>query len=236
VAHEVAHQYFAGLVGSDCRHQAVLDEPLAQFCAGEHMRSLYGEKEGARLTDLNVKANYGIYRMLGGVDMPAAQPVSNFPTALAYAAIVYGKAPYYYPALRERLGAKRFNRALRHAVQRNRFKLVTLDQWIAALKQGAGGAPEVEQLARRYFHEAHGDEDLGMDESGDAVLSLMLGPEAMAQLRQGLGMLGMKPRDLFRMMMGKIGGHTGPARPEDSLDPQDTLKQLQQLHKQLKLQ
>jgi hypothetical protein len=228
-AHEVAHQYFAGLVGSDCRKHPSVDEPLAQFAAGEYMSKRFGAAEGRRVMDLNAKANYGIYRMLGGKDMPAARPVDRFPNALAYAAIVYGKAPYYYPALREKIGARRFNRALRFAVKRHRYKLVTLRQWIGSLRQGAGGAPEVERLARRFFYESHGDEDLGMDESGDAVLELLLGKQVLAQLKEGLGRLGMHPRSLFRMLMGKMMQGEGSSREE--VDPLRALQQLQKLGK-----
>jgi len=232
-AHEVAHQYFAGLVGSDCRNHPAVDEPLAQFAAAEYMKASMGQRRARRLVAMNIKANYGIYRMLGGDDMPAAQPLSQFPSALAYAAIVYGKAPYFYHALRDRLGAARFNKALRHAVDSNRFKLITLDDWLRSLRRGAGGSPEVDRLARRYFHERHGDEDLGVDGSGDAVLTLMMGKETMAQLKQGTAVLGMKPADLFRMLMGKMAGGVGSTR--QGLDPPDSLRQLEKMQKQLKL-
>jgi hypothetical protein len=230
-AHEIAHQYFAGLVGSDCRRHPSVDEPLAQFAAAEYMRSYLGERRSRRLIAMNIKANYGIYRMLGGEDMPAAQPLSNFPSALAYAALVYGKAPYFYFALRRKLGPERFNRALRRAVDENRFRLITLDQWIASLRRGAGGDPAVEKLARRYFKESHGDEDLGMDGSGDAVLELMMGKATMAQLRQGMAFLGMKPADLFRMLMGKMAGGAGAATRQ--IDPMGSLKQLEKMQRML---
>lgn len=232
-AHEVAHQYFAGLIGSDCREHPSVDEPMAQFAAAEYMRASLGEKRARRLVEMNVKANYGIYRMLGGQDMPAAQPLKSFPSPLAYAAIVYGKAPYFYDALRAKLGPARFDRALRRAVDRSRFRLITFPQWVAAIKAGAGGDAEVDRLARRWFNEAHGDADLGMDESGDAVLALMLGQDMLAQLKQGMTVLGMKPADLFRMLMGKMAGGVGATN--QGLDPLDSLKQLQQLQKGLQL-
>lgn len=205
VAHEVAHQYFAGVVGSDCRRYPAVDEPLAQFAAGELVRELHGDKQGERLMALNVKANYGVYRMLGGADMEAGRPVAEFPNALAYAAIVYGKAPYYYVALRERLGAKRFDKALRAAVARNRFRLVTLSDWLDSLQRAAGGASVVGSLGRRYFHGKHGDEDLGVDGSGRQVLGMLLGPKVYTQLQGGLKMLGVSPQALFRMLMSASG-------------------------------
>ena len=204
-AHEVAHQYFAGLVGSDCHQEPALDEPLAQFAAGEYMRLIQGHIKGQRLMDMNAKLNYGVYRLMGGKDRAVAQPVKNFPTPISYAAIVYGKAPYFYVALRKKLGAERLNQALRRAVDANRFKIITLDQWLRSLERGAGGAGKViRPLAQRWFHGTHGDADLGVDDSGDLVLQTVLGSQGLGELKEAMAMLGMKPADLFKMLLGNL--------------------------------
>jgi hypothetical protein len=227
VAHEIAHQYFAGLVGTDCRRDAGVDEPLAQFAAGEVAREARGERAGTALEDSQVKLNYGIYRLLGGTDRPVAQPVRAFGSPLAYAAIVYGKAPYFYRELRRKLGSVAFDRALRAATDAHRFQVVTLEEWLRSLDRAAGG--KASALARRWFYERHGDEDLGVDESGERVMASLLGKDAVEQLRQGLGALGLQPRDLFRMLMGNMlrGEDEGGSGHDE--DPLDMLKQLERL-------
>jgi hypothetical protein len=228
VAHEVAHQYFAGLVGADCRHHPAMDEPLAQFAAGEYVKHTMGAAAGERVMSTNVKLNYGLYRLLGGKDQAAAQPVQAFSSALAYAGIVYGKAPYFYEALRRRLGAARLAKALRAAVDESRFKLVTLDEWLSALEHAAGGpASGVRALGRHWLYERHGDADLDVDEGGEKVLETLLGKEAVAQLSQSLGLLGMKPRDLFRMLLGNLAGAEGGTEGAAG----DVLKALEELQK-----
>jgi hypothetical protein len=87
-AHEVAHQYFAGLVGSDCRRHPALDEPLAQYAAYRYEAHRRGRKAARRLLDTNARLNYGLYRMLGGKDGPAARPLEGFESPLQYAALV----------------------------------------------------------------------------------------------------------------------------------------------------
>ena len=204
-AHEVAHQYFAGLVGSDCRQEPALDEPLAQFAAAQYMRHTLGDEAGQRLADTNTKLNYAVFRMVGGEDAPVARPVEQFDNALAYAAIVYGKAPYFYTALQKTLGKQRFEKAMRQAVDTHRYQLITLDRWVKTLEKAAGTDPGViRELARRWLHQAHGDEDLGVDDSGEQVLKVMLGDRGLADLKQSLSMLGMQPKDLFRMLMGNM--------------------------------
>jgi len=204
-AHEVAHQYFAGLVGSDCRQEPALDEPLAQFAAGEYVRAQLGDAAGREMFDMNAKLNYGVYRLMGGKDRAVAQPVKKFPSAISYAAIVYGKAPYFYMDLQKRLGPERLNRALRKAVDDNRFKIITLDQWLRSMARGSGGKGKlIRSRARRWFHGTHGDKDLGVDDSGDLVLKTVLGQQGHAELKEGMALLGMKPADLFKMLLGNL--------------------------------
>ena len=205
-AHEVAHQYFAGLVGSDCRQEPALDEPMAQFAAGEYLRAELGDAEGRRLLDMNAKLNYGVYRLMGGKDRAVAQPVKNFPSPISYAAIVYGKAPYFYLDLQRRLGPKRLNKALRKAVDANRFKIISLDRWLASLERGAGGAGAkvIRPLAKRWFYGTHGDADLGVDDSGDLVLKTVLGDQGLSDFKESMALLGMKPANLFKMLLGNL--------------------------------
>ncbi len=205
-AHEVAHQYFAGLVGSDCRQEPALDEPLAQYAAGEYMKLDRGDAEGQRLMDMNAKLNYGVYRLMGGKDRKVAQPVKNFPSPISYAAIVYGKAPYFYLALEKKLGKKLVQKAVRRAVDDNRYKIITLDRWLRSMEAAVGpkGRKVIRPLAKRWFYSKNGDADLGVDDSGDLVLETIMGKQALVDFKQSMALLGMKPRDLFRMLMGKM--------------------------------
>jgi hypothetical protein len=103
-----------------------------------------------------------------------------------------------------------FDRMLRAAVEAHRFELITLQQWLKTLGRHAGpDAALVQRLARRWLRQTHGDEDLGVDADGDVLLGAVLGKQELAQLKQGLGALGLKPADLLRMLMA--GGQQRPA-------------------------
>jgi hypothetical protein len=58
---------------------------------------------------------------------------------------------------------------------------------------------------------------------------MLLGKQVLAQLKQGLGRLGMHPRSLFRMLMGKM--MQGEASPQAEVDPLKALQQLEKLGK-----
>jgi hypothetical protein len=104
--------------------------------------------------------------------------------------------------------------------------MVTLDEWLRTLDRAVGGGTE--PLARRWFRETHGDEDLGVDESGDAVLASLLGRPVLEQMKQSLGALGMHPRDLFRTLMGSLLQETGAAGDTGG-SALDALRELEQL-------
>ncbi len=95
VAHEVAHQWWHGLVGSDSRQHPFVDESLAQFSSMLYFEDRYGAERGRLAGDQNVKANYQTMRLLGQPDGPVDRPAAGAST-ISYAGLVYGKGPYYY--------------------------------------------------------------------------------------------------------------------------------------------
>jgi hypothetical protein len=65
VAHEVAHQYFAGLVGSDPIKEPVVDEPLAQYVALLYIERRYGKKAADNIKQQQFVLPFQMYRMQG---------------------------------------------------------------------------------------------------------------------------------------------------------------------------
>jgi len=203
IAHEVAHQYFAGIVGNDSRADACVDEPLAQFAAAQAIEDMHGAAAGSTALERYGKMNYAMYRLTGGVDRAAARASGAFASPLEYAALVYGKAPYAYVALRQQLGVDRLNAAIRAAIAKHRFAIVTTREWIDAL--GSAG-PKVTPLLQRYWQDARGDQDLHVDASGDALLATMLPKEMASSLRGALRSMGLAPKDLLQVLRSMQGG------------------------------
>ena len=172
--HEVAHQWWFGLVGSDARQQPVLDEALAQWSSLLYFREREGEQGYLRERDRMVLSSWWAWRLGGGPDGAAARPVAAFDRMEAYAAIVYGKAPMLYDALqREPLGGETLLRRLRRYAERHAWREARIEDLAAALTEGLPPrrAERVRALLRRWWHEAHGEEDLG-----PATVERMLGP------------------------------------------------------------
>jgi len=218
VAHEVAHQWFAGLVGNDTGRYPMLDEPLAQYAAGLAIEDSHGKSAARAAMDTSVKMNYALYRMMGGADRALLRGTASYRTPIEYAGLVYGKAPYLYVDLRATLGDAALERAIREAVRARRFKLTTLDEWIDALERGADGRRSgVRPAFTRWLAETHGDRDLGVDDSGDFVIDTMFPPDIASAIREAMPLLGMKPGELITMLTGG-GIDDTPTGPGIDLD------------------
>lgn len=205
-AHEVAHQWWHGLVGSDSRAHPWLDEALAQHSAVLYVEDRHGPARAREEAERQVAMNYRLMRIQGLPDDVVDRPASAFRSPLAYAGLVYGKAPFFYRAVRERVGDEAFFRALRAYVQAYRFREAPSVAVIDALARESGGLDaEVRALARRWIYERHGDEDLGPNDPS-SVLRTMLPPEFGAVLSDpSLGSL------LQGMMGSLLGGSIGDA-------------------------
>ena len=167
VAHEVAHQYFAGLVGSDPIHMPVVDETLAQYAALLYMEWKHGRPAAERMREETLVGSYHLFRLSGGKDGPADRPTSEFDDSMQYGALVYGKAPLLHHASRKLVGDDAFFKALRAYVDAYRFKWTCGDCFTRELaKASPSKARELEQLRVRWWQEAHGDEDLGKPNMG----------------------------------------------------------------------
>ncbi|MCA9612541.1 MAG: hypothetical protein KC586_07245, partial [Myxococcales bacterium] len=160
VAHEVAHQWWHGLVGSDARRHPFVDESLAQFSSIQYVRDRYGEERARREARRQVAANYHTMRLAGASDGAVDRPVAAFGSEMAYAGLVYGKGAFAYEKVREKVGDESFFRHVRSYVDRHRFGEAPPRALFDLMATGRH-EQDVRALERRWLDESHGDEDLG---------------------------------------------------------------------------
>ncbi len=175
-AHEVAHQWWYGLVGTDSRDHPFVDESLAQYSTIIYLEDRYGQARARKDGDTNVRMNYVAMRMLGGEDGAVDRPASAFGTPIGYAGLVYGKGPYLYRELRKSLGDQRFFAGLRAYADKYRFRTAPGRGPVDSLAAQADGE-KVRAIARRWLDERHGDQDLGPIDM-TSLLTNVLGPDA----------------------------------------------------------
>ncbi len=136
IAHEVAHQWWYGLVGNDVHRSPWQDESLATFSA-----QLYQSRfdpamyEGTRSFYENrvreIESQTG--------RLPIAQPVSAFAgIPSAYAVIVYQKGALFFETLREQIGDDAFYGALQDYFSANQYQIAGPDELLASFENTCG--------------------------------------------------------------------------------------------------
>ncbi len=167
LAHELAHQWFPGLVGSDPISAPVADEALAQAVALLAVEWTQGAEAAHAVDAQQVSGAYQMWRALGGQDAAADRATSAFPDETSYGALVYGKAPGLHARQRALLGDAAFLRDLRAYVDTHRWGWADSGSLTALLAlRHPAEAQALRALQRRWWSEAHGDEDMGLAEGG----------------------------------------------------------------------
>jgi hypothetical protein len=161
LAHEVAHQWWHALVGSDSNRHPFLDEALANYSAVLYFEKKHGQKAAAQQLQLELAMPYQLYRMMGGQDGRVDRPVKEFSSQLEYAALVYGKGALFFNALRKAMGKKVFLRFLKSYASQFAFRQATPDDLFKRAVSATKKKAKVRALIKRWIREAHGDADIG---------------------------------------------------------------------------
>ena len=149
-------------------------------------------------------------------DAAADRAVADFATPIEYAGLVYGKAPFFYRALRTELGdAALFSGLAAYAAAHFLREAAPTD--IVRVFATGRSARRVRALARRYFDEAHGDDDIGGANAG-GVMAGMLPPELQQAIESDPAMRAMM-ESLMSGMLGGGGGAGGGGGGMEGIDP-----------------
>ena len=150
-AHELAHNWFYGMVGSNETEQAFLDEGLTSYAETAIMEALYG-KEGnmtvlARPRWLNPpddsrRRAWRSYLefQASGIEEPVVTHSDRFKNPAAYYPSVYHKSNVGLWALRSIAGEERFDEALREYFAMWRFRHPYAGDFFATMNHALGAS------------------------------------------------------------------------------------------------
>ena len=138
-AHEVAHQWWYGMVGSDPVNEAWMDESLTQYTTSLYIEDRYGVQAADAEREQYFTSRYQ-RELRNGRDVSVAQSTGAFERN-DYSPIVYGKGPLFFDAVRRTVGDQRYTAWLRVYFARYRFGIAHPDDLLAVADETGIGTP-----------------------------------------------------------------------------------------------
>lgn len=138
--HELAHQWFQGMLASNESAYPFLDEGLTSYAEWAALEAQFGPGSmvdllGLRLSDVAVGR---AVTLRWGRDEPIAQPASAFTSMRSLAAHVYSGTATIFETLRRVYGDEALERALRDYALRFRLAHPTPDDLLESIRQHLG--------------------------------------------------------------------------------------------------
>ena len=107
--HEMGHQWFYNLIGSDQLNEPWLDESLTQYITMRQFENLYGQDGwDGYYSSLDHRWSSVDYE-----EIPIGLPVSAYEEGSTYSGIIYGRGPIFVAELEEAMGRDVFDAFLR---------------------------------------------------------------------------------------------------------------------------
>lgn len=140
ILHELAHQWWYGVVGNNQTEHAWLDEGLTEFsCA------LFYEKHpefNVAMDDLIDKANssYQVFKaiyedVLGDINTSINRSLNNFSTEPEYYNLVYVRGFLLMSSVNDLIGSKKFIKCLKNYYSNYAFKIATPENFIGVFEK-----------------------------------------------------------------------------------------------------
>ena len=131
IAHEILHQWFYGLIGSDQYNAPWLDEALTGYIS-----LVYFEQAGNTAAYDALKTRYLVERAKLGGQIDGA--LSSYTAEDAYVNAAYWRGAAMYAALREKIGDEAFFNGLRAYIKDNSYGIATKADVVRAFEEASG--------------------------------------------------------------------------------------------------
>ena len=136
VAHEVAHQWWYGIVGNDQVNEPWLDEALTEYSTLLYYEKKYGKDVKDNIYKNMIARIYQAYHVPGTESKEKIyRSLKEFDNAREYQALVYSKGAMFVGELRKELGDQLFFQILKVYFDKYRFKNATTEDFITLCEQ-----------------------------------------------------------------------------------------------------
>ena len=139
IAHEVAHQWWYNMVGSDVIDEPWVDEALTTFSSMLYWEGVYGEEayKGIK-SDFQYRFDQASKNQLRSEINDGIDFFARSDNAKEYGVIVYIKGALFFDALRREIGDAVFFSALKSYYQENRYGIAAGDDLLSGFEGESG--------------------------------------------------------------------------------------------------
>lgn len=142
VVHEIAHQWWYGVVGNNETKEAWLDEGLTQYSVALYIEEAYGNeryKSYLRENEIYCKIVFDIVKESNGtVNKKIDRASEEFEHWLLYDALTYDVSALMFDSLRQNIGNETFFKGIRQYYENNKFKISSKDKFISDMSSSTG--------------------------------------------------------------------------------------------------
>lgn len=135
-AHETAHQWWYGMVGSDQVDEPWLDEALTNYSALIYFEDVHGKETAETILERYFEEPYR-RAIEEKRDAVVAQPVAAF-SPEDYGLIVYAKGALFFHALRQEVGDEVYFEIMRRYLEEHKYRIATPESFLAVAEEVAG--------------------------------------------------------------------------------------------------
>lgn len=142
--HELGHQWFYGLIGTNEEQWPMLDEGLNSYAETVHLAEMLGPGSYVDLAGLTIGDAEGqrVFAIRVGHDAPVAAPAPAFPSGADYGGLVYARTATIFQTFARVYGRAAVARGLGRYARRYRFEHPGLEELVAAMRDELGEAAE----------------------------------------------------------------------------------------------
>lgn len=134
IAHEIAHQWWYGLVGSDPIEDPFLDESLTEYSTLSYAKSKYDEETYNNLKNTYILSPYTKYKHLL-TNGKVHKNTTEYESSLELSMLVYIRGCMMYIDMENIMGEDALKQVLRSYYEKNAYTIVSADTWKTHLKE-----------------------------------------------------------------------------------------------------
>ena len=157
VVHEVAHQWWYGVVGNNQYLHAFMDEALANESSMIYKEAVDGPEAAEEWIRNYLKRPFLTMLFGKSGDQVVDQPSADFITNQPYARTVYGKGALGFNTIRRTIGDEAFFRGLQQYVADHRFGIAQPEDLLTALEAASG--QDLREIWAHWFERTEGTQD-----------------------------------------------------------------------------